>query len=315
MKHFLPLFVIPVVALAACTPAQTPDDPDMVDDHQSSSETDMGEERSYQGVIEEAGVSIYMEGTHRIVLADRQFVLLESENTDLDAYIGKEVEVHGMVRTTVESGGRIMMVDTVTVLETDSASSEAVSSESASKDTVSSMSQVSSAQAVTSTASVRSVTSRAAGSARSQAAASAVSSAATAVLDARVSTMAKANLAPANWSRTYCTQNVSFCVPVHKNWYFKSFGATTSTLWHVEVGPEELFSLGDGPVVINLVTGTAAADGQVTVQGGAVIGYRVWKDNSHFEITAPAELEAVVRYMTTNLVEMPKESSSAGTSL
>ena len=73
--------------------------------------------------------------------------------------------------------------------------------------------------------------------------------------------MAKDDMSAANWSREYCTSHLSFCFPVHKNWWYKSFGATTSYLWHVEISSEEINALGEGPLVVNLVSGSLAGTG------------------------------------------------------
>ena len=105
------------------------------------------------------------------------------------------------------------------------------------------------------------------------------------------------------WTQQYCSTHIGFCIPVHKNWWFKSFGTTTSYLWHVELGPEELQNLGDGPLVVNLLSGalSGAADTEVKMQGNSAVGYRAWTDNRHFEISAPVELQAAVQHITANL--------------
>ena len=124
-------------------------------------------------------------------------------------------------------------------------------------------------------------------------------------LDAKTQTMAKANLAAANWTQKYCSSQIGFCVPVHKNWWFTSFGATSSFLAHVEVGPEELQNLGDGPLAINVVAGSittaGVSDGQVVSRGSDTVGYRVWSNDRHIEIRGPVALAEAIRYMTQNL--------------
>ena len=121
----------------------------------------------------------------------------------------------------------------------------------------------------------------------------------------RITAMAQEDLSPTRWTQQYCSSHIGFCVPVHKNWWFKSFGATTSSLWHVEVSNAPLDSLGTGPLSINVITGTVeskkAVDGQVRVQGDSVIGFKSWSENRHFEIEAPRELEGAVQYITKNL--------------
>jgi len=107
------------------------------------------------------------------------------------------------------------------------------------------------------------------------------------------------------WTQKYCTSHIAFCVPVHKNWYFKSFGATTSNSWHVEFGMMNIEELGQGAITLNLVSGTSAsvsaANGQVKDKGSDVIGYKDWNDGDHFEIIADARLRAAVAYMISNI--------------
>lgn len=113
--------------------------------------------------------------------------------------------------------------------------------------------------------------------------------------------MAKQNYAtPSLWSQKYCTGHIGFCVPVHKNWYYKSFGATTSTLWHVEFAMKDIQAIGEGVISLNLISGSAqdagGADGKVETKGNIVIGYKDW-DGRHLEITADARLAEPVTYM------------------
>lgn len=99
------------------------------------------------------------------------------------------------------------------------------------------------------------------------------------------------------WTQRYCSTHVGFCVPIHKNWWFLSFGATSGFLWHVEVGAQEIHNMGEGPISINLVSG-AGADGTVRVEGDTVIGVRAFDGARHIEIRAPLSLETAVRFMT-----------------
>ncbi len=107
------------------------------------------------------------------------------------------------------------------------------------------------------------------------------------------------------WTQKYCTSHIAFCIPVHKNWYFKSFGATTSNLWHVELGMVDIAELGDGAIIMNLVSGSSASmqaqDGQIKTQGSDIIGFRDWDDGTHFEIIADARLKAAVSYMLSHI--------------
>lgn len=114
------------------------------------------------------------------------------------------------------------------------------------------------------------------------------------------SVMAKQNYGSALWTQKYCTTHIGFCIPVHKNWYFKSFGATTSSLWRVEFGMSAIENIGDGPIALELHSGSSEAAGAVSggakVQGDAVIGFADFKD-SHFVLTGDASLEGAIRYM------------------
>jgi hypothetical protein len=107
------------------------------------------------------------------------------------------------------------------------------------------------------------------------------------------------------WTQQYCTSHIAFCIPVHKNWYFKSFGATTSQLWHVEFGMGTIDALGQGPIVLNLVSGTTTSlglqNGQVRVQGTDVVGFKDWQDGNHFELVADARLKEAVSYMLSHI--------------
>ncbi len=116
--------------------------------------------------------------------------------------------------------------------------------------------------------------------------------------------MAKQNMAASAWTQEYCSQGYGFCIPVHKNWWFSSF-LGGGALITVEVGPDEILASGDGPLKVSLQTGTLASvqatDGSVSVQGDMVYGYREWTDGRHFVISAPASLEAAVRYVTQSI--------------
>lgn len=121
-----------------------------------------------------------------------------------------------------------------------------------------------------------------------------------------VAQMAKQNYSTAGiWTQKYCTGHVGFCVPVHKNWYYKSFGATTSTLWHVEFGIGEIDALGQGGISLNLISGTAEAaggiDGKTEEKAGIIVGYKNWDGGKHIQIAADARLTEAVTYMLGHL--------------
>ena len=92
-----------------------------------------------------------------------------------------------------------------------------------------------------------------------------------------------------------------FCAPVHRNWWFKSFGATTTSLWHVEISSEPLENLGDGPISIDLLTGSFDnLDQTVQTKGSIAVGYRAWTDNRRFEVSGDASLSDAIRYITVH---------------
>lgn len=112
--------------------------------------------------------------------------------------------------------------------------------------------------------------------------------------------MAKQDLSAAKWTQEYCSSGYGFCLPVHKNWWYKSFLGGAG-LVSVELSPDEIDTSGSAPIVVTLKSGTAASmqasDGDVRVQGDMVYGYRDFSDNRHFVVSAPANLEAAVRYI------------------
>ena len=267
---------------------------------------------SYQGTVETVGIGIVMEGTQQLRLIDGRVILLESRDIDLNKYLGKKVSVFGATRPTVEGSQIIMRVQEVMLLE-DEASSES-SADSSSAESIaaesSSAAPVSSAAAAVSSSNIASSVAPAISSAAPSSAAvssSAATASASVSVDvmAHANAMAKDNMAPANWSQQYCTAHIGFCIPVHRNWWFKSFGTTTTSLWHVEISNAEMNNLGEGPIVIRLLSGNSASkkatDGQVRVQGDTVIGFKDWDGSEHFEISAPANLQAAVAYLIENL--------------
>lgn len=260
-------------------------------------------------------MSIYMQGSHRLALNDGRFVLLESNDLDLNLYADKHVAVLGAVRPTVEGDAMIMRVEQITLLDTE----ESSSSESSSSEISNVNSSTESSEAMSSNVSSIVVSSAAKSSAKpvvssaaissAQASSAPVASSAAAMtdnhLEAATATMAKAGTDDAQWTQRYCSTHIGFCFPVHKNWWFKSFGTTTSYLWHVEISTQDITELGGGPLVVNLMAGSlasaGAADGEVRTQGEFVVGYKAWNDTSHFEVSAPKSLEASVRYIVDHI--------------
>lgn len=373
MKSPLSIAVLmPVLALSACfTSTATNNGQSSV---QSMSSAPMQETRNvtYQGTLQAAGASIFMEGTHKLQLEDGRFIMLQSTDVDLDEYVGSKVELFGSVRPTVEAGGMIMRVERIASREASSVSSVTSSGPSRftgatvtyigtveqssdgscmmqirGKNTsvtliMSECSQydsktmeitgtlgsinggtdnavdvtaateikpVSSAALSVAASSVRSVTvsSAAVSSAApviSSSAAPAASSApfeASTELTEKAAIMAKDNMAASFWTQQYCTKTAAYCIAIHKNWYFTSFGATSTTLWHLEVGPQEINNIGEGPLSVNLVSGSTSMDGQVKAEAGGVVGYKEWTNNRHFEIRGPSNLQTAITYMLGTL--------------
>lgn len=272
---------------------------------------------SYTGTVEPADADVSSQGTHQLRLQDGRTVVLSSTLLTLEDYVSLDVVVFGAVRPTSDGSGVAMRVESVTVLSpmsssesSSSSSEEQSSSEESSLSSVAALepSSVSTISSVAVTVSSKaSVASSVSSAAKSSVAAAPVSSAAgmSAALDAKVKSMAKEDIAASRWTQQYCTSHIGFCVAVHKNWWFTSFGTSGSALWHIEVSNGEIAGLGDGPVVVNLMPGSVesigASDGAVTEKNGFVTAYRSWKDNTHFEITAPSALKAAVSYMAQSI--------------
>lgn len=293
-QPFAILALCGTLLLGACSWNNAPSD---TDSSSSTSSESVVRDVSYTGIIRELGVSIYMQGTHKLALDNGQFLILESSTLDLNNYLDRAVRVTGDVRPTVEEGGMIMRVNAVSAVEMSSASSdESMSSDGSSSSDTSSASSIASAAA----SSRQAVSSRAASSI-----AAASSSLTTDANLAKAQAMAKVNMGAANWTQQYCSKQIGFCAPVHKNWWFTSFGATSTYLAHVEISTEELHTLGDGPLSINVVSGSISNDGQVVTQGVETVGYRTWSNDRHIEVRGPSVLAEAIRYITQNIAAAP----------
>lgn len=123
--------------------------------------------------------------------------------------------------------------------------------------------------------------------------------------------MAKATVDSANFTQTYCSSHIGFCIPYHRNWYFQSFGATISPyLWHVEVGDQPVEEAGQGVIMVNLMAGPlSGSEGVAVEQGDYVVAKRQWTGNRHFAVSAPTELRAAVEFMANGLTvyETPEQ--------
>lgn len=309
MIRFLSLAA--VLLLSACSwfgGTSTDDTGDAASSASSESSVRETQNVSYQGVIEALGPGVFMQGTHQLRLSDGRVVLLESRDIDLNRYLNKRAGVFGATRPTVEGGGIIMRVEEVIVLEEESSSVQGSERSSvtgeASSEALASATPASSAAAVQNTPAVV-VPAGTSSSMMSVPSAPSQNDPVPPAMSARAGAMAKDKMDPTNWTQRYCTSHIGFCVPVHRNWWFKSFGTTTSSLWHVEVSNAEIQNLGEGVIIIRLLSGNVASrkatDGQVRIQGNWAMGFKEWGQNEHFEIMAPANLRAAVEYMTGRL--------------
>lgn len=302
---------------------------------------------SYIGTVSELGSSISMEGTHKLILADGQFILLESTdaNLSLNAYMGKRVEVRGSVQPTVEGGSGIMRVEEVTILGetlTDDTSSSSLSTTSGSmcggiagiqcpsgmsctddpsdscdpssggadcsgiciEETVDPKPEV--AASSSSPKPPAPVISEKIPEVKSESSmSSALSGSENNSFEPSIVLMAKQKNDENLWTQKYCTSHRAFCISAHKNWYFKSFGATTTILWHVEFGLSPIEELHTGPIVLNLVSGSSASmnakDGEVRSEGSDIVGFKDWTGDSHFELIADARLREAVQIMLRSI--------------
>jgi len=276
-------------------------------------ESDVRETKNviYQGVVKPAGISIYQQGSHRLLLEDGRFILLESDNVDLNGYVGEHVEIVGSIRPTVEEGGMIMRVESAKlIIEESPSSAEATEGreddldESDDEEVVDIFEdlapdeddEVEDEEEPTPEEIAEEITEEVNAPDEPPV---------TEELSKRIQKMANERFEADQWTQEYCTAHIGFCVPVHRNWWFKSFGTTTSFLWHVELSSEEVGDLYSGPVHVNLVSGSIASkkvtDGQIRKIGPKVIGYRKWSDSRHFEISAPNVLKPAVEFITANL--------------
>ncbi|MFA6259155.1 MAG: hypothetical protein WCX29_00930 [Candidatus Peribacteraceae bacterium] len=324
--------VLACFALIACTavPSDTPTPDDTDVDAELPQEEEFTDDDSalretpnvtYAGTVRPAGISIYQQGTHRLVLDDGRFVLLESDTVDLNGYVDERVEAYGAVRPTVEAGGMIMRVERVrldsTTQSEDSEESEPddepqqSDSEPESEEEPLEEEEEEEEEEPVLQDDESDETEPPAEQEDSDTDAqleTEIDVSAVTEYDAQqVETMAADTYTADRWTQEYCTMHIGFCIPVHKNWWFKSFGSTSSYLWHVELGTQPVDALGDGVIVVNLVSGSladiGANDGEVVVQDNAAIGFRAWTNDSHFEIVAPAVLQEPIRFITQRLRE------------
>ncbi len=299
MKNLIPLLSFSVLLLGACTLVEV----DNPEDSGEQTSSVMQEESvratrnvTYTGTVQPAGISIYQQGSHRLVLPGGKFILLESDTLDLNGYVNEEVRAYGALRPTVEAGGMIMRVERIELVAKSSVSSapsvqSSAAALSSTSETNSSTTQTTSTVTVSSQTTVSSVSST-------------EESAPSAAFQERVEVMARQDYSSSNWTQQYCSSHVGFCVPVHRNFWFKSFGATDTTLWHVEISSEPVENMHEGPIVLELFAGSAVSnDGTVDVSGGKAVAYKEWTFGRHFRISGDARLEIPIRYMMSHITE------------
>ncbi|MDA1208544.1 MAG: hypothetical protein O2904_00750 [bacterium] len=297
------------VLIAACVgTTEDPTEP-ILKDIVSVQDSDVRETNnvSYTGIVRPAGISIYMEGTHRLSLSDGRFLLLESDDVDLNGYVGEKAMLLGAVRPTVESEGLIMRVESISLIkntEIDEDQVLPIDVNTNEQITVSEKAVVESEES--------------APPATEPTELSAVIMEVDDVppveemiversedLTAIIALMSKQDITQSNWTQSYCTAHIGFCLPIHRNWWFKSFGTTSESFWHIEVSNEPIEDIGEGPIVITLVNGTLqsvnATDGEVKTSANTATGFRDWTFGRHFVITGDASLLDAVSYMTKNL--------------
>jgi len=312
MKKILIPCIFGAILIAGCAPtpqppSEEPSDTPSPDIVLQEEEPPIRETRNviYQGIVKPAGISIYMQGSHRLQLPDGKFILLESNTVDLNGYVNEKVELLGALRPTVEAGGMIMRVEQARLIVEDESKKESTGTGSVEELPPADDSIEPSEETTAEDEPLEEVPP--AVDEEEVPPAEEESVPRSPELSRRTQLMASDSFTPNQWTQQYCTSHIGFCIPVHRNWWFKSFGTTMSYLWHIELSPEELNQLNDGPIHVNLVSGTIGAkkatDGQVREQGDQIVGYRSWTDNRHFEIKASPVLEEAVRYITTNLEE------------
>jgi hypothetical protein len=266
---------------------------------------------TYEGLLERPSDGSDQVSPFRLSLGDNRYLYLQSDIVDIPSYVGERVTVSGIVRPALDDTAKMMIVSSISLSGTEASSEAPMVVDVSIQDQQSSAPPASSSQRSVEPP-VKEVLPPTPLPPPPPVAPKASSSSSVSLevgtdaqLDpAKINAMAKAGVSPSLWTLQYCTGHIGFCVPVHKNWWFKSFGATTATLWHVEVSSVDFENIGEGPLAVDFVSGSlpsSVTDGMVVEKDGKVIGYRSWTGQRHFEISAPVQLKAVVEYMTQGL--------------
>lgn len=286
----------------------------------------------YRGIIQPSGINIYQQGTHKLSLPDGRFILLESDTVDLNGYVGEEVEIFGALRPTVEGGGTIMRVERAAAVieeaeeETDAeiADEPASSAKNEEKDVLEQETEEPEEEIAPDTKEETAEESPEkeippqVDKIEEEEEAKLPDETEIKVIDknseeykALVETMSKQDYSADNWNQEYCSKHIRFCIPIHKYFWYRSFGATEKALWHVEFGTKEIENLGDGPLVLELLVGV---EGQEPAKEGMATATSKWDDKSFFFIYGPSEISDAVNYMagqikSYNPDEEPEKSS------
>lgn len=311
-QHLTILFA--VLILAACDGQVPGDSTSDASASSSLSQSAASSERviretknvSYSGTIKPLGISIFMEGTHRLSLQDGRFILLESDSIDLNGYVDEQVDVLGSIRPTVESDAMIMRVESISLQddETSESSSSSVDASQAQGDVSSSGSPI-----VVEVSSARSeplmVAENESDDRQGTGSSAPSTSSESADFLAHQKKMAGETFTPEQWTQEYCSAHIGFCVPVHRNWWYKSFGALSLHYWHLEMSAGPIEELHEGPLVVELDGESLQAldieEGSIHTDGERVTGYRSWTNGRHFKIYADVSLRDAVEYITKNL--------------
>ncbi|MBI2635864.1 hypothetical protein HYW84_00885 [Candidatus Peregrinibacteria bacterium] len=335
MKRFLfsigaSLLAVFVTACIATPPASAPIQP--VESPAAAGGGELSSAKrsaSIEGVLQKAGVDIYMQGTHRLLMDDGTFLLLQSSTVRLDDFLDSRVIVTGGVQPAVGAGGMIMNVEMLVPAESlppeiliegaqfgrsSSAFSSAHSVTQADDAAASSVAPISarswssspylsSAAATPPTAPFVPAAPIAPEAVSSSSASASSLASSSADASAIIKTMAKAAVGQETFAVQYCNGHIGFCVPLHKYWFYKSFGSAVSPyLWHVEISSRPVEEAGQGVLVVNLVSGSLTGpEGAAVAQGDFVVASRQWTGGRHFEISGPAELKAAVEFMANGV--------------
>lgn len=330
MRKLAPLLVT-VLALSSCgfgASTKTPAN-DMI---AFSSSSVAQQEFTGEGIIQRITVGTYPVGTHALLRDDGSLVaLLLSSSVRLDDYVDSQVRVTGLAEPSSEPGVSLVTVEVVEAVsasssvESSSASSESSSMQSSAEATTSSSvssssSVVSSAPVVSSKSSSSVVVSSKVSSATvvssSVSSSTPVAQVSSSSVDPKLAAMQRSTVGSELFVSQYCTVNGGFCIPMHKKWYFTSFQRQAGTLWHVEIGPQEINALGEGLIVVDLIKGPLPADSAdqtAVVSGNDVLVYKAWKEN-HLVVKAPVTLQSQAEYIAKNVTEPVASSSSSSVS-